>query len=140
MSAEENKAVVRRFIEDLISTGNLALADELCAPNYVNYGLPPGILPGIEGIKQTLGVFRAAFPDFHITLEDLIAEEDKVVARFTAHGTHQGDFQGIPPTGKSFTAPGMTYYRIVNGKIAEDHPIFDQLGMLQQLGVVPPLG
>src|SRR5919197_1783475 len=119
MSTEENKAIVRRFLEELVSTGNPALADELLASNYALHfgGNPP--MDG-QGFRQFLGMFRAAFPDLRVTVEDEIAEGDKVATRFTWRGTHRGPFQGIAPTGKHVTGSGIAIYRVTNGQIAED--------------------
>jgi steroid delta-isomerase-like uncharacterized protein len=140
MSAEENKAVVRRFITEVIAGGNMALTEELVAPNYVNYSLPPGAPPGVEGLTLLLAMLRAGVPDIQFPIEDLIAEGDKVVARYTVQGTHRGDFQGIPPTGKQIALRGLAYYRLEGGKIAEDEPIVDQFSLLQQLGALPAPG
>lgn len=140
MSTEENKAIVRRFFEEILNKGNMAVADELFAPNY-RFHFPGAPEPtDSEGMKQTLTVFRTGFPDLHFTIEDLIAEGDKVAMRFAFRGTHNGEFQGIAPTGKQVSVTGIAVHRIVNGKIVEDRPALDQLGMLQQLGVIPPPG
>lgn len=141
MSLEENKVIVRRFFEELLSAGNLAVADELLAPTYVNYfpGLPEPVR-GPEAFKHLVATYRAAFPDMHVVVDDLIAEGDTVAVRFTVRGTHQGEFQGLAPTGKSVTMPGQVFYHFVDGKIAEDRPVLDQLGLMQQLGVIPAPG
>jgi predicted ester cyclase len=136
MSAETNKALVRRFVEQIISEGNLAVADELIATNYIYYG--PGMeVSGPDGIKQLFTMLRGAFPNWYETIEDLIAEGDKVVFRVTGHGTHQGEFMGIPPTGRQVTVKGIDIVSITAGQIVEHWANFDQLGMLQQLGVIP---
>jgi predicted ester cyclase len=145
MSTEANKAISRRFLKEIFSQGNLAVADEIIAPDHVDSGpgTLPGLPPGPEGSKQLVTVYRNAFPDVQFTLDEQIAEGDKVVTRFTAHGTHKGELAGIPPTGKSSTVTGMSVDRIVNGKIVESWGIFDQFGMMQQLGVIPvpePIG
>jgi predicted ester cyclase len=139
MSTEANKAISRRFLKEIFSQGNLAVADEIIAPDHVDSGpgTLPGLPPGPEGSKQLVTVYRNAFPDVQFTLDEQIAEGDKVVTRFTAHGTHKGELAGIPPTGKSSTVTGMSVDRIVNGKIVESWGIFDQFGMMQQLGVIP---
>lgn len=139
MSAAENKAVVRRWFE-AINAGNLPLVDELVSPTYVNRGVPPGQPNDLAAFKQTLTMFRAAFPDLQVTVEDLIAEGDQVVVKCTLRGTQQGEFQGLPPSGRPFRVNGLIRYRIVDGKIAEDEPAIDQLGMLQQLGALPTSG
>ena len=135
----DNKTVSRRFLEEVWNKGNLAVLNEIITRDHVNSG--PGTLPGLpngpEGSKQLVTVYRNAFPDVHFTIDDQIAEGDKVVTRWTAHGTHQGELVGIPATGKSSTVTGISVDRLVNGKIAESWGIFDQFGMMQQLGVIP---
>jgi steroid delta-isomerase-like uncharacterized protein len=139
MLSETNKTVSRRFFDEVFGKGKLAVADELIAKDHVNSG--PGTIPGLptgpEGTKQFVTVYRNAFPDVHFTIDEQIAEGDKVVTRWTGHGTHQGELVGIPATGKSSTVTGITVDRFVNGKIAESWGIFDQFGMMQQLGVIP---
>jgi steroid delta-isomerase-like uncharacterized protein len=139
MSTETNKTVSRRLFEEVWNKGNLALLNEIIAKDLVNSG--PGTLPGLptgpEGTKQLITVYRNAFPDVRFTIDEQIAEGDKVVTRWTAHGTHKGELVGIPATGKSSTVTGIAVDRIVNGKIAESWGIFDQFGMMQQLGVIP---
>ncbi len=139
MLSETNKTVSRRFFEEVWNKGNLAVLNEIIAPDHVDSG--PGTLPGLptgpEGSKQLVTVYRNAFPDVHFTIDEQIAEGDKVVTRWTGHGTHQGELAGIPATGKSSTVTGINVDRVVNGKIAESWGIFDQFGMMQQLGVIP---
>ena len=139
MSTEANKAIARRFLEEVFGQGKLAVADEILAPDHVDHGpgALPGTPPGPEGSKMLVTVYRNAFPDIHFTIDEQIAEGDKVVTRWTGHATHQGELAGIPATGKSATVTGMGVDRIVNGKIAESWGIFDQFGMMQQLGVIP---
>jgi len=137
MSAE-NKAIARRFIEEVWNNGNLAVLDELVATNLVDHNpSTPGQGSGVEGFKQVFSTFRTAFPDLHFTVEDMVAEGDKVVSRVTARGTHKGEFAGIAPTGKQGAAEAIDITRIAGGKIVERWGIVDQLGLLQQLGVVP---
>ena len=139
MSTEQNKAIARRFIEE--ASKNTALFDELLAPNYVLYfSAAPEPIRGIEAAKQLNAVYRNAFPDFVTSVEQMVAEGDKVVVRWSVHGTHTGDFQGIPPTGKHGMASGIDIVRIEGGQIVEDWGVFDSLGLLQQLGAVPPPG
>jgi steroid delta-isomerase-like uncharacterized protein len=139
MQSETNKIVSRRFFEEVFGKGKLNVLDEIIAKDYVNSG--PGTLPGLptgpEGAKQLVTVYRNAFPDVRFTIDEQIAEGDKVVTRWTADGTHQGELVGIPATGKTSTVTGITVDRFVNGKIAESWGIFDQFGMMQQLGVIP---
>jgi steroid delta-isomerase-like uncharacterized protein len=136
MSTEQNKAVVHRFIEEVINKGNLAVIDELLAPTYI-YHAPSMEVSGPDGMKQLFTMLRTAFPDWYETTEDLIAEDDKVVFHVTGHGTHTGEFMGIPPTGKQVTMTGIDIVRIEGGKLVEHWANFDQLGLMQQLGVVP---
>ncbi len=136
MSTEENKAKARRIFEEAFNRGNLAVVDELCAPNYVFHD-PTGPVNGPEGFKQYIQMYLTAFPDTHVTIDDIIAEGDLVVTRNTFHGTHRGPLQGVPPTGTRVDVPGMVVTRIVNGKGVESWGVYDGLGMMQQLGVVP---
>jgi steroid delta-isomerase-like uncharacterized protein len=142
MSTETNEAISRRFWEEIFSKGNLAIADEIFTPDSIDSGPAalPGLPPGPEGIRMLVMVYRNAFPDLHITVDEQIAKDDKVMTRWTAHGTHRGELAGIPPTGKSATVTGVSIDRIVNGKIVGSWGIFDQFGLFQQLGVIPTLG
>ena len=140
MSTEENKALVQRLMEEFVLKGNLAVADEILAADFVNHSPDPGTTPDREGLKQHVSTTRSAFPDLHGTFEDLIAEGDKVVVWGTLAGTHKGEFRGIPPTGKQFTASAITILRVVGGKVVERWNIADQLGMMQQLGLMPAPG
>ena len=138
MSAEENKAVSRRVAEEVFNGGNVDLADELYAPDYVLHDPSlPEDLHGPEGIKRYAAMTLGAFPDIRVAVEDQVAEGDKVVSRWTATGTHTGDLMGIPPTGRRVEISGVTINRFSGGKIAEDWYQSDDLGMMQQLGVVP---
>ncbi len=138
MSIEDNKALVRRWIEAL-NQKNLAAFDELCAPDFVHHS-PSTTVQGLETYKQAISGEFTAFPDMRFTIEDILAEGDTVAVRLTGHGTHQGNLQGIPPTGKQATIPGMTIYRIADGKLVEQWESLDDLGLLQQLGVIPAMG
>ena len=139
MLSETNKTISRRFFDEAFGKGNLNVLDEIIAKDQVNSG--PGTLPGLptgpEGAKQLVTVYRNAFPDIRFTVDEQIAEGDKVVTRWTAHGTNKGELLGMPATGKSSTVTGIVVDRIANGKIAESWGIFDQFGMMQQLGVIP---
>lgn len=140
MSAEENKSLSRRFWEEVADKRNLELANELLVSGYIHHdpGLPPHMQQSRDAYIQHLPTFYAAFPDFHITVENMIAEGDRVATRWSFSGAHQGDLMGIPRTGKKVGASGTTIQRISNGKIVEGWTIFDVLGILQQLGVAPP--
>jgi steroid delta-isomerase-like uncharacterized protein len=138
VSAEENKSVSRRVAEEIFNGGNLDLADELYAPDYVLHD--PMLLEdlyGPEGLKQYAAMTLGAFPDARVTVEDQVAEGDKVVSRWTATGTHTGDLMGIPPTGRRIEVSGITINRFSGGKIAEDWYQSDDLGMMRQIGVIP---
>ena len=140
MSIEENKAIARRWNEEIWDKGNLAAIDELLAPDFVFNYAPPGAAPDREGYKQTVTNLCAPFADIHSTIEDMVAEGDKVAVRWTWRGTHKGEFMGIAPTGKQVTITGISILRIVGGKIVEEWGEMDNLGMMQQLGAFPPSG
>lgn len=131
-----NKAIAERIMLEMWNEGNLGLADQLFARDYVSHD-PANRVQGTEGVKQLVTKYRTAFPDTHFTIEEMIAEGDKVVTRWKAEGTHRGVLEGIAATGKRVTVAGVTVSRIVNGKVAEDWPAWDALGMMQQLGAIP---
>jgi len=135
MSTETNKAIIRRCTEQVWNEQRRELWEEFCAENVVHNGIPAG--PGLEGMKEGYDMSLNAFPDIQITIDDAIAEGDKVVARWTMRGTHQGALLGIPGSGKQVTQSGVAIYRLANAQIVElwFHP--DSLGLMQQLGVVP---
>ncbi len=139
MSTEDNKALMRRFLEEVFNKKNLAAIDEFIAPNHVDHTLPPFLPTTPEGTKRATGMYLKAFPDLHLTVEDMIAEGDKVVTRFTSHGTQKRAFMSIPPTGKQVTISSIVIARIADGKIVEQWGLDDQMGMLQQLGLIPAL-
>jgi len=136
--SEENKALVRREEEDLFSGGNLDAADEIYAADYVGHDPSnPEDVRGLEAAKQAASDYRQAFPDLRVSVEDLIAEGDRVAARLRFRGTHLGELNGIAPTGRRVDCTGIVISRIEEGKIAEDWANFDDLGMMQQLRVIP---
>ncbi len=139
-STEANKALVRRCVEEILNQGNFALVDELYSADSVFHGPAHPELRGREAIKQYYASLRAAIPDLCLTLEELVAEEDKVVGRWSAVGTHRGEFWGIAPTGKSLTWSGTTTFQIRSGAVTDQFVHSDALGFLQQVGAVPPLG
>lgn len=137
MSTETNKALVRRWVEEILNTkGNLAAINELFSPNYIDYTNPPDWPPGREGHRKIVALYHAAFPDFHYTIEHEVAEGDMVVVRGTYHLTHAGEFFGIPPTGKHVTTTGTHLFRIAEGELVEHWCNNDDLGTMRQLGVV----
>ncbi len=133
MSSEQNKVIVRRFYEEVINQNNVAILDELHGDNFVSHDLPSER----AALKRFIGGFHAAFPDGHITIDQMIAEGDSVALRATYRGTQTGRFQDIPPTGKAVTVPAQDMYRVVEGKIVEHWGGPNQLSLLQQLGVLP---
>src|SRR3989449_7959196 len=139
-STQTNQASVRRFYDEVFNKKNRAAIDEFIAPNQVDHAAPPGTPGGLEGAKQTLTMYLTAFPDLYFTVEDIIAEGDKVVTRLTARGTQQGEFMGIPPTGKHATVTAIDINRFAGGKSVEHWLNMDTLGLLQQLGAIPAPG
>ena len=138
MSTEQNKTIIRHWFAELINKNNLALADELVDTNYVNHFLPPD-QTGPEAEKHIMTLFFSAFPDLQGTVEDLLAEGDKVAVRITWRGANTGNFMGMPPTNKQVAFTSINIFRLVNGKIAENWPQIDMMGLMQQLGVIPAL-
>jgi steroid delta-isomerase-like uncharacterized protein len=139
--SEANKNVIRRLFEEVWNKGSMPVADELFAPTYVHHDsstLDAGRGPESEKKRATL--YRAAFPDFRLAIEDIIAEGETVTARWSCRGTHKGDLNGIAPTGKQFSISGVSIARFANGKMVEGWVNWDALGLMQQLGVVAELG
>jgi steroid delta-isomerase-like uncharacterized protein len=134
----QSKRITRRIFEEMESQGNLAIADDIFARDFINH-TPFGEMHGPEGAKQFVTRLRTAFPDLHVTVEDQIAEGDKVATLWTARGTHQGKFQGIPATGKQMKVRGIVISQLANGKIVEQWGNPDVLGIMQQLGAMPTL-
>ena len=139
MSTEENKALLRRLVEEVFSAqGDLDVADEIYAPNYVGHNpLDPEDVRGPEGAKEQARMYRSAFPDVRLSIEEQVAEGDKVVTRWIGSGTHQGEMMGIAPTGNQIRVDGITISRIQDGKVVEDWELFNALGLMQELGGVP---
>jgi steroid delta-isomerase-like uncharacterized protein len=138
MATDQNKALVRRFIEELFTHGNTSAADEILAPDFVEHEqLPPGIPKGREGVKVLATILRSAFPDLKATIEDTIAEGDKVVIRMTWSGTHKGEFMGVPATGKRVSIGVIDILRMDGGKCVEHWGQMDSMGMMQQIGAIP---
>lgn len=138
MSVEQNKALFHRFVEEVFNKGNMGTIDEFLAPNFVEREvLPPGTPSGREGVKLLTTMFRTAFPDFHVSIDDLIAEGDKIVARTTWTGTQTGEFMGIPPSGKRVSFDVIDIIRVSDGKCVEHWGVMDSSAMMQQLGVIP---
>ena len=132
-----NKASERRFFEEMWSKGNFAILGELVAPDYLDHDAPATSPRGPEGLRQEVTRFRNAFSDLRFTVEDMVAEGDKVATRITATGTHDGDLPGLPRTGKSATIGGIVITRYENGKAAEAWVRFNFLSLYRQLGAMP---
>ncbi len=139
MAIEENKDLARRFLDEVYNKGNVDFIDEVTASNWVTHNptTPEGTSSGVEGARQFIEMYRNAFPDTQMTVEDVIAEGDKVVTRWTARGTHQGEMLGISPSGNRVEVTGISVDRIEDGKFVESWSIYDALGMMQQIGAVP---
>jgi steroid delta-isomerase-like uncharacterized protein len=144
MSLEENKAVVRRILNEFWLGGKVGVLDELLAPDCVNYEQSNPELRGKEACREWANGVRLAnaqgFPDYNIVVEDLVAEGDRVVKRWVFRGTHTGEYVGIPPTGKRVTMRGITLYRVADGKVKELYWNYDVFGLLQQIGAIPAPG
>jgi steroid delta-isomerase-like uncharacterized protein len=140
MSVEENKVIARRIFEEIWNQRNLDAMEEVCATGFVRHDPASSELSGPigpEGFKQVITVYTTAFPDHRFVIDDMVAEGDMVVTRWTATGTHQGELMGIPPTGVKGTVTGITMTRFAHGKAVEEWSNWDTLGMMQQLGVIP---
>jgi steroid delta-isomerase-like uncharacterized protein len=137
MSSNEVKAVVRRFFEDAWNKKNLSAVDELFAADFVSRSPLPGVAPDREGLKQWIAGAASAFPDIQFTIDDQVAEGHTVTTRWTSRGTHEGEFMGIPATGKAVTVTGISINRVIDGKIQDTWVEWSALGLMQQLGAVP---
>jgi steroid delta-isomerase-like uncharacterized protein len=140
MSAEANKALIRRYYEELWNRWDLAVADEIIADDLTFRGSLAVTVRGRDGFKQYVALVRSAFPDFHNTIEELVAEGDRVAARLKYRGTHQGDLFGMAPTGRKVSYAGAAFFRITEGKIVNGWILGDILGLLRQLGALPGPG
>jgi len=135
---DRNKRLVDRFIQELFSKGDLAAVDRYLHPDFVNHDPPfPGAPPGAEGLREAARIFRGALPDWHSDLDQLVAEADIVVERFTASGTHRGELMGAAPTGSTVVLSGINIFRIDGDRIVERWGRLDELGLLRQLGLDP---
>ena len=134
---EQNKAVIRRFVEEVQNNNDFAVYDELNAPDFVNLSAVPGVAPDREGGKAYLQAFAAAYPDAHFTIDDMIAERDRVVTKKTFTGTNTGEFAGMPATGSRVTLQYVDIMRVRDGQIVEHWLSLDRLAWMQQLGLVP---
>src|SRR3712207_4779754 len=138
--SEENKALARRWV-DIFNQGNLDLVEEIYAPNFVGHDpTMPEDVRGVEGRREFYGMYQSAFPDTQITIEDQLAEGDRVATRWTARGTHQGELMGVPPSGNRVEVPGTTISRIEGGKVAEEWNNYHALGLMQQISAISQPG
>lgn len=138
MSTEPNKALVRQFIEEVFNKGNVSIIDALLAPSFIEHEeLPPGIPNDREGVKLLPQMMHSAFPDFKATIEDMLADGDKVVIRMTWEGTQEGEFMGIPPSGKRMSIGVIDIIRVADGQLVEHWGQMDSMGLMQQLGAMP---
>ncbi|HEX6384397.1 MAG TPA: ester cyclase [Anaerolineae bacterium] len=135
MTTDTNKATVRRYLETVVGEGHVDLVEEFMAEGIELHGT--GLAPGLTALEEWVAMLDAAFPDRQVTIDDVIAEGDRVVVRTSLSGTHQGEMQGIPATGKTVNQPSVSIFRLANGKIAEGWFATDNLSMMQQLGVIP---
>lgn len=138
MSIEQNKALAKLWGDEIWGKGNLAVVDEIFAPNFVFHYPGVEVTPNREGYKKIVAEWRTPLADIEGTTEDMIAEGDKVVVRWTWSGIHKGDYMGIAPTGKQMTLTGICILRIAGGKIVEEWGEMNILGVMQQLGAFPP--
>jgi len=135
--SEQYKMAAQNLIEKGFNQKELSAFESYFSTNLKDHALPPGIPEGFEGRRMFYSAFLAAFPDLHVHIEDTLAEGDKLVMRWSAHGTHTGELMGIPPTGKQVSVGGTAIDRFENGQSVEHWEIFDQVGLMQQLGVIP---
>jgi len=136
--SEQNKALTKRFYEEVMNKKNLGAIDELCAPNVIDHFPMPGQGPGAQGMKEALGQFLRGFPDLHVTIEEIVAERDIVVVRARMEGTHNGELMGAAPTGKKVTCHANDMIRVKDGKAVEVWHQGDEVMAMMQLGVKPP--
>lgn len=134
--SEQNKEIVRR-IQEAFDTGNLDALEDLIAPDIASHDTPPGAPGGREGAKMGHQMVLSWFPDYRVEIDEILAEGDRVVMRFTVSGTHQGEMMGFAPTGKRFSVPGFSEYRVEGGKAVEHWGLHDNFGVFMQLGLIP---
>jgi steroid delta-isomerase-like uncharacterized protein len=137
VSPDDNKAILRAYVETIFNQKQLDRADELVAPDYIDHAALPGQAPGLEGAKKKWAMYLAGLPDLQVTIEEMVAEGDKVGVRRSYEGTHRGELLGVPPTGKQVRIGGISIFRMDGGKIAEHWEQLDRLTLMQQLGVIP---
>ena len=134
--SETNKATCRRFVEEALNPANFDLVDELCTEDFINHGTPPGVSPNRDGLKQYMARVRTAFPDFHATIENMVAEDDLVIFYAKGWGTHEGSLRGEDPTGKRVESTSFTMHRMRDGKIAERWYMANHLELMREIGLL----
>jgi steroid delta-isomerase-like uncharacterized protein len=139
-SLEQNKALMRNYIEEAWNKGNLDFIDKNFSSDFVSHGTLPGQPTNRDAVKRVISTIRNAIPDLHITIEDMLAEGDKVASRWVTKGTHKGDLMGAKPTGNKISVSETVVVRVKDGKVVEGWANRDDLGFLQQIGLIPPLG
>ena len=137
---DDLKSLMRRFVDEFQSEGDEAVADELLADNFRNHTAPPGMSPDKQGVKAYFAAFRRAVPDLHAQVHDMLADGDKVVTRKTFHGTHTGEFMGLPATGNAISVDVIDIVRVRDGKFVEHWNVLDTLALMRQMGGVAPPG
>ena len=140
MSKEDYKARVRDFYDTVLCLHDFDKLPDYIAEDFVDHDAPPGTPNGVEGVRQIFTMFTTAFPDLRMQVEEMYSEDDVVITRATIFGTHQGEFMGIPPTGKSVAYPGIDIIRVDGETLVERWGKFDDVGLMQQLGAIPPMG
>ena len=135
---DANKAAYQRVVDEVVNQGHFDAVDEIFDPSYIDHGAPPGLPPGLEGVKAVFGMFRTGFPDVHFTIESMVAQGDIVATLVHGEGTQTGSFMGIPPSGKHAVWRSVGFFRVEDGLIREHWGIPDLLGLLIQIGVIPP--
>ena len=140
MSNEQNKANMSRLMVDLFVKGNMSVADELVTPDFIEHSAAPGLPTGIPGLKAIAHIIRSGFPDFNLTVDDVVAEGDRVVLRLTKSGTQLGELFGVPPSGKFASWSAIHIIRMENGKMAEHWDVIDFMSMMRQIGAIPTPG
>jgi len=137
MSAASNRALIQRFYDEGWNGNNLDVYDELVTDDFVDHQAIPGLPSGRDGFKQLNVMFRSAFPDVWVDVDNIVAEDDKVACRWTSTGTHTGELFGIPPTNRKVSVTATVWYRVENGRLAEGWINRDDVGLMRQLGVIP---
>ena len=140
MSLEDNKAIIRAYVEAVWNQQQLDRADEFMAPDFLDHASLPGQAPGLAGAKNKWAMYQAGIPDLRVTIEDLVAEGDKVGVRRTYEGTHKGELLGVPPTGNHIQFGGISIFRLIRGKITESWEQVNLLALMQQVGALPTPG